>query len=80
MRNKENAMNNQPVPPAPVHEHGTARGEEAIRERGPEPGRIDSGRARDGSPTGKSTARFSTGINPDARRSIVPNSPYLPPA
>ena len=72
-------MNDQHAPPAPVHEPGTTRGEELVQKRGKEPGRIDSGTTEDGRPVSKSTPRFSTGINASARKSIVPNTPFLPP-
>jgi hypothetical protein len=63
----------------PAHEPGTRKGEERAKSEGREPGRYDSGTAGAGRPTGKSTARDFTGINPDDRNPIDPNSPVLPP-
>lgn len=64
----------------PSHQPGIGKGEEKIQEEGKEPGRYDSGTTGAGRPTGKSTARDSTGINPDAEEPIHPDSPTLPPA
>jgi hypothetical protein len=45
-----------------------------------DPGLYETGETGAGRPTAKSTARKSTGINPEARNPIDPNSPSLPPA
>jgi hypothetical protein len=63
---------------APSHHAGTGKGEEIAGDR--EPGRQDTGQGGTGRPTGKSDARFSTGINPDDENPIDPSSPNLPPA
>jgi hypothetical protein len=51
------------------HTEGTTRGEEVLKQKGPEPGRETGGR----------TARDSTGINPKARDPIDPRMPHMPP-
>jgi hypothetical protein len=66
--------------PEPAHDAGTRKGEEMTRGGGKEPGRHHIGHTGAGRPAGKSTPRHSTGINPDHRRPIHPESPYLPPA
>ena len=67
--------------PEPIHQPGTSRGEEQIEKLGREPGREKSGGGSSGAgrPAGKATPRFVTGINPDDRKPIDPNSVYLPP-
>lgn len=52
------------------HSEGTARGEEVVQRKGPEPGRE----------TGIRTARDSTSINPKAAEPIDPRMPHMPPA
>lgn len=47
---------------SPSHDVGTRKGEE-IADRN-EPGRHETGTTHTGRPTGKSTARDATGINP----------------
>lgn len=59
--------------PAPVHVEGTTKGEELSRHEGKEPGRRSDGRGS------YRTARDSTGINPESRRPIHPDSPDIPP-
>jgi hypothetical protein len=44
-----------------------------------DPGLIETGEIGPGRPSMKSTARKSTGINPEKRNPIDPNSPNLPP-
>lgn len=61
----------------PAHTPGTRKGEEMSKGTGKEPGRHDTGTTGAGRPTGKSTARDFTGINPDARNPIDPQSPTL---
>jgi len=53
------------------HTPGTNRGEEVVRQKGPEPGR-ENRRTR--------TARDSTSINPDKHGPIDPRMPNMPPA
>jgi hypothetical protein len=45
-----------------------------------DPGLYSAGKKGVGRPTGKGTARRSTGINANARNPIDPNSPNLSPA
>jgi hypothetical protein len=47
---------------------------------GKEPGRHEGGETETGRPVGRSTARDSTSINPDAEDPIDPQSPKMPPA
>ena len=63
---------------APAHTPGTAKGEEQIKNQGKEPGRHDTG--DDNRPAGRSTARDSTSINPEAKDPIDPRMPNMPPA
>ena len=65
-------------PDAPAHTKGVRQGNElgSIQR---DPGFYDTGEAGAGRPTAKSTARKSTGINPEKRNPIDPNSPNLPP-
>lgn len=63
---------------APGHTPGTGKGEQYADQN--EPGRQETGRTQTGRPTGKSDARFSTGINPQDENPIDPKSPELPPA
>jgi hypothetical protein len=66
-----------PTPPNPVHQPGTGKGEEKVKSEGKEPGRKDTGTAgKANRPTGKSTARDSTGVNP--KEPVDPQSPHLP--
>jgi hypothetical protein len=44
-----------------------------------DPGLYETGEIGQGRPSMKSTARKSTGINPEKRNPIDPNSPNLPP-
>ncbi len=64
---------------APSHVDGVAQGNEpgGIEQ---DPGFYQSGEYGAGRPGAKSTARRSTGINPEARNPIDPNSPSLSPA
>jgi hypothetical protein len=52
------------------HTEGNNRGEEVLRNKGPEPGRE----------TGRRTARDSTSISPDSKGPIDPRMPHMPPA
>lgn len=62
----------------PVHHPGARKGEQIRQEDGKEPGRIDTDDTGAGRPTGESTGRDSTRINP--QDPIDPDSPTLPPA
>ena len=64
---------------SPAHDTGTRKGEEMYSSHG-EPGRHRSGRSGADRPAGYSTARSSTGINPDDREPIDPRMPHIPPA
>jgi len=64
---------------APAHDAGTRKGEE-MHGGGHEAGRHDKGTTHAGRPAGGSTARDSTGINPDKRNPIDPSMPNMPPA
>jgi hypothetical protein len=64
---------------APAHTPGVSQGNEPGGIEG-DPGLYETGETGAGRPTAKSTARKSTGINPEARNPIDPNSPNLPPA
>jgi hypothetical protein len=64
---------------APSHEPGTRQGEDIKAEDGKEPGRHDTGTTHADRPSGESTARDSTAINPDEVESGS-DSPNMPPA
>ncbi|HEV7893073.1 MAG TPA: hypothetical protein VGP08_20830 [Pyrinomonadaceae bacterium] len=64
---------------APSHHPGTRQGEEIKEADGKEPGRHDEGTTHADRPSGGSTARDSTAINPDDVESGS-DSPNLPPA
>ena len=66
-------------PDASAHTPGVSQGNEPGGIEG-DPGLYETGESGSGRPTAKSTARKSTGINPEARNPIDPNSPSLPPA
>jgi hypothetical protein len=66
-------------PEASAHTPGVSQGNEPGGIEG-DPGLYETGETGAGRPTAKSTARKSTGINPEARNPIDPNSPNLPPA
>ncbi len=63
----------------PTHTTGTAKGEDIKDRDGKESGREDAGTTGAGRPTGTSTARDSTSINPDDVESTT-DSPTMPPA
>jgi hypothetical protein len=63
---------------SPAHSPGTRKGEEIVQDEGKEPGREETGKTGVGRPTGESTARDSTGINPDKAEPQTPGSPTLP--
>lgn len=64
---------------APTHTPGTRQGEGIKDEEGKESGRHDRGATHADRPSGGSTARDSTAINPDSVESGE-DSPNLPPA
>lgn len=61
-------------PPVPNHVKGTARGEERVKNKGPEPGRKSRNQKN------YRTARDSTSINPEMHGPISPLMPNIPPA
>ena len=63
----------------PTHTKGTRQGEEIKKEDGKEPGRHDKGSTGAGRPSGGSTARDSTAINPDDVETDT-DAPSMPPA
>ncbi len=67
------------TPDAPTHVQGVRQGNEpgGIDK---EPGLTATGEVGANRPSATSTARKSTGINPEKRNPIDPNSPNLPPA
>lgn len=67
------------TPDAPAHTPGVSQGNEPPGIEN-DPGLYETGETGAGRPTAKSTARKSTGINPEARNPIDPNSPNLSPA
>jgi hypothetical protein len=64
---------------ASAHTPGVRQGNEPGGIEG-DPGLYPAGEYGVGRPGAKSTARKSTGINPEKRNPIDPNSPNLPPA
>jgi len=63
----------------PAHTPGTRKGEE-VAKGGDQPGREDAGSTHADRPSGKSTPRTATSINPDYEQPIDPESPVMPPA
>jgi hypothetical protein len=72
-------MDKQQAPPEPAHQPGTRKGEERAMKEDQEPGRHKTGIRGAGRPTGKSTGRDYTGINPKDREPIDQASPTIPP-
>lgn len=68
------------TPDSPAHDMGTGKGEQKSTTEGKEHGRHDTGTTHADRPAGTSTARDSTGINPDEVSPVDPNSPNMPPA
>jgi hypothetical protein len=64
---------------APAHTPGVSQGNEPGGTAA-DPGLEETGEIGAGRPSMVSTARKSTGINPEKRNPIDPNSPNLPPA
>lgn len=67
-------------PTDPVHAPGARKGEDIVDDEGKESGREDAGTTGAGRPTGTSTGRDSTRVNPDKADPIDPASPKMPPA
>jgi hypothetical protein len=63
---------------APSHDTGVRKGEEIADGEGKEAGRHDKGESGAGRPSGGSTARDSTRINPENENPIDPDSPKMP--
>jgi len=63
---------------APRHHPGARKGEEIKRDEGKEEGRHDTGKTGADRPSGGSTGRDSTRVNP--QDPIDPKSPKMPPA
>ncbi len=74
-----NKMADEKSSTGPAHVPGTRKGEE-LGARHHEPGREDEDSTGADRPSGKSNARMSTGINPEAEDPIDPSSPNMPPA
>jgi hypothetical protein len=64
----------------PTHHPGARKGEEIIKDEGKEQGRHDSDATGAGRPSGGSTSRDSTRINPENEKPIDEESPNMPPA
>jgi hypothetical protein len=64
---------------APTHTSGTRQGEDIKDDEGKESGRHDAGTTHADRPSGGSTARDSTAINPGSVESDD-DSPNMPPA
>ncbi len=62
---------------APAHDPGTPKGEELVKKEGQEAGRDQTDTTDTGRATGTSTPRFYTGVYPDDKGPIDPNSPTL---
>jgi hypothetical protein len=72
-------MDKQHARPEPAHHPRTRKGEEHAMKEGQEPGRHETGTRGADRPTGRSTARHYTGINPKDREPIDQESPTIPP-
>jgi hypothetical protein len=70
----------QTAPDTAAHTPGVRKGEEHTDDQGREAGRYQQEQQGARRPVGKSTPRDATSINPDDRRPIDPESPYLIPA
>ena len=70
-------MTSQQDPPQPTHEPGTTKGEERVEQMGRGPDRQDSGTNEAGRATGTSTPNDYTGIDPESKGPIDPDSPIL---
>lgn len=63
----------------PTHSPGTRQGEEIKDQDGTEPGRWDKGTTGADRPSGETSVRDSTAINPDEVESVT-ETPTIPPA
>jgi hypothetical protein len=81
MAEQQPAREEEFVPPYEISSHtkGVARGEEAAQKRDLEPGRAHTGYKGARRPTGVSTPRDVTGINPEDMAPIDPRMSYMPP-
>ena len=64
----------------PTHHPGARKGEEIVQSEGKESGRHDSGGSGASRPSGTSTSRDSTRINPENESPVDEKSPNMPPA
>lgn len=71
-------MSDQPKASAPAHHPGARKGEEIKEDEGQEPGRQETNSTGAERPSGTSTARDATRVDP--QDPIDPDSPKLPPA
>jgi hypothetical protein len=68
----------QTTPTSPAHTRGIREGNEpGSFDR--DPGLYNTGETATGRPTGKGTARRSTGVDPESKNPIDPKSPNLSP-
>ena len=65
-------------PDEAAHTPGVNQGNEPGGVEG-DPGIYYTGENKAGRPTSKATMRLSTGINPELRNPVDPNSPTMPP-
>jgi hypothetical protein len=81
MAKQQPAREEEFVPPYDISSHtkGVSRGEEVSQKRGREPGRSRTGYKGARRPTGVSTPRDVTGINPEDMAPIDPRMSYMPP-
>jgi hypothetical protein len=64
---------------APAHQPGANKGEEKPKSEGKESGRQDTGTTGQANrPSGKSTGKDSTSINPEKENPVDPQSPHMP--
>jgi hypothetical protein len=66
---------NREANPKPTHHPDVRRGEEIRAEDGKEPGRHDREQTGAGRPSGGSTSRDATAINPESTKAVDPKSP-----
>lgn len=68
------------TPDAPSHIKGVHEGNDSGGIENNDPGFYSTGERGAGRPSAKSNARRSTGIDPESRDPVDPNSPNLSPA
>ena len=68
------------TPDAPSHIKGVRQGNDSGGIENNDPGFYSTGERGAGRPSAKSNARRSTGIDPESRDPVDPNSPNLSPA